>query len=202
MKKLFLNYSMSNIKKYFPNYDDDKLAEIRYGLEGIYLSFTKLIVISIITILLNLFFEMIIMMIVFNILRATGFGIHAKKSIDCWISSTLIFILFPLLSKWIILPIWLHIVISIIFLIMIAIYAPSDTVKHPLIYKKKRIILKIVTVISTLILIIISFFTNPIISNLILFGILTEIIVIHPITYKICDLPYGNYKKYGLNSNV
>ena len=108
MKKLFLNYSMCNIKKYFPDYSDEKLLEIRYGLEGIYLSFTKLIVISAITILLNLFYEMIIMMIVFNILRATGFGIHAKKSIDCWISSTLIFIIFPLLSKWIILPLWLH----------------------------------------------------------------------------------------------
>lgn len=202
MKKLFLNYSMSNIKKYYPDYDDDKLAEIRYGLEGIYLSFTKLIIISIITILLNLFYEMIIMMIVFNVLRTTGFGIHAKKSIDCWISSILIFILFPLLSKWIILPLWLHIVISIIFLIMIAIYAPADTVKHPLIYKKKRMKLKITTIISTLILIIISFFTNSLNSNLILFGILTEIIVIHPITYKICDLPYGNYKNYGLNSNV
>lgn len=202
MKKLFLNYSISNIKKYFPDYNDEKLDEIRYGLEGIYLSFTKLIVISIITILLNLFYEMIIMMIVFNILRATGFGIHAKKSIDCWISSTLIFIIFPLLSKWIILPLWLHIIISIIFLVMIAIYAPSDTVKHPLINKKKRIILKIVTIISTLILIIISFFTNSLISNLILFGILTQIIVIHPITYKICNLPYGNYKNYGLNNNV
>ena len=202
MKKLFLNYSMCNIKKYFSDYSDEKLLEIRYGLEGIYLSFTKLIVISAITILLNLFYEMIIMMIVFNILRATGFGIHAKKSIDCWISSTLIFIIFPLLSKWIILPLWLHIVISIIFLVMIGIYAPSDTVKHPLINKKKRIILKIVTVISTLILIVISFFTNSLISNLILFGILTEIIVIHPITYKICGLPYGNYKNYGLNSNV
>ena len=59
MKKLFLNYSMYNIEKYFPDYSDEKLLEIRYGLEGIYLSFTKLIVISAITILLNLFYPLL-----------------------------------------------------------------------------------------------------------------------------------------------
>lgn len=202
MKELFLNYSITSIKKYYPNYDDVKLAELKYGLEGFYLSFTKLFVISIISIIFHLFFEMIIMLIVFNILRTTGFGIHAKRSIDCWISSTIMFIVFPLLSKILFIPSWLHITLSIIFVIMIILYAPADTVKRPLINKKKRTIYKIITIINTLILIIISFFTTTTITNLILFGIFTEVLLINPLTYKVCRLPYRNYKNYGLNSNV
>lgn len=202
MKELFLNYSITSIKKYYTNYDDVKLAELKYGLEGFYLSFTKLFVISIISIIFHLFFEMIIMLIVFNILRTTGFGIHAKRSIDCWISSTIMFIVFPWLSKILFIPSWLHITLSIIFVIMIILYAPADTVKRPLINKKKRTIYKIITIINTSILIIISFFTTTTITNLILFGIFTEVLLINPLTYKVCGLPYRNYKNYGLNSNV
>ena len=202
MTELFLNVSMANITKYYPEYDEVKLAELKYGLEGIYLSITKFIVITSLSIILGIFFEMIIMLIVFNILRATGFGVHAKKSIDCWISSTIIFLLFPWISKFITIPIWLHIIISIILISLISIYAPADTKKRPLINKKKRLTFKFITIINTLILIIISFLTEPLITNLILFGILTETIMINPIIYKMWGLPYRNYKNYGLNSNV
>lgn len=202
MKNVCLNYSMNSIKKYYPNYSDTQLAEIRYGLEGIYLSITKLIVISILSIILNLFNEMIVMLITFNLLRMTGFGIHAKKSIDCWISSTIIFIVFPYISKLLIIPLPIHIIVSIVLLILIILYAPADTYKRPLIKKKKRIFYKIVTSINTLILITTSFFTNNTITNLILFGILTEVILINPLTYKLFNIPYKNYKNYGLNSNV
>lgn len=202
MKNICLNFSMNNIKKYYPNYSEIQLEEIRYGLEGIYLSITKFIVISILALKLGLFKEMIVMLIVFNIIRTTGFGIHAKKSIDCWISSTIMFIFFPYISKLLIVPLHIHIIIGIVLLILIVLYSPADTYKRPLIKRKKRIIFKIITSINTLLLIIISFFTNNTITNLILFGIFTEVILINPLTYKIFRLPYKNYKNYGLNSNV
>ena len=40
------------------------------------------------------------------------------------------------------------------------------------------------------------------ISNLLLFGILIEVVLINPITYMVFKMPYNNYKTYGLNSNV
>lgn len=202
MKNICLNYSINSIKKYYPNYSETQLEEIRYGLEGIYLSITKLVVISIVSIILNLFNEMLIMLICFNVLRMTGFGIHAKKSIDCWISSTIMFIGFPYISKLLTIPLPIHVVMSFVLFILILLYAPADTYKRPLIKKKKRIIYKIVTSINTIILLIISFFTNSVITNLILFGILTEVILVNPLTYKIFKLPYNNYKNYGLNRNV
>lgn len=202
MKNICLNFSMNSIKKYYPNYSETQLEEIRYGLEGIYLSITKLVFISTLSIILNLFSEMLIMLIAFNILRMSGFGIHAKKSIDCWISSTIMFIFFPYISKLLIIPLPIHIIVSVVLLILIILYAPADTYKRPLIKKKKRIIYKIITSINTVILITISFFTNSVITNLILFGILTEVILVNPLTYKLFNLPYKNYKTYGLNSNV
>lgn len=202
MKNICLNFSMNSIKKYYPDYSDTQLEEIRYGLEGIYLSMTKLIVISILCIILKLFNEMFIMLITFNILRLTGFGIHAKRSIDCWISSTIMFVIFPYISKLLFIPLSLHIIIGLILFILIILYAPSDTYKRPLINRKKRTIYKVITSINTLILLIISFFTTNTITNLILFGIFTEVILINPLTYKLFNLPYKNYKNYGLNSNV
>lgn len=202
MKNICLNFSMNSIKKYYPDYSETQLEEIRYGLEGIYLSITKLVFISTLSIILNLFSEMLIMLIAFNILRMSGFGIHAKKSIDCWISSTIMFIFFPYISKLLIIPLPIHIIVSVVLLILIILYAPADTYKRPLIKKKKRIIYKIITSINTVILITISFFTNNTITNLILFGILTEAILVNPLTYKLFNLPYKNYKTYGLNSNV
>lgn len=202
MKNICLNYSINSIKKYYPNYTETQLEEIRYGLEGVYLSITKLVVISLLSIILNLFKEMLIMLITFNILRTTGFGIHAKKSIDCWISSTIMFIGLPYISKLLIIPLPMHVVICFVLFVLILLYSPADTYKRPLIKRKKRIIYKIITSINTIILIIISFFTNNIITNLILFGILTEALLVNPLTYKIFKLPYNNYKNYGLNRNV
>ena len=47
-----------------------------------------------------------------------------------------------------------------------------------------------------------TLFTSNTISNLIIFGIYIEIFLIIPFTYKLFNLSYDNYKKYGLNSNV
>ena len=54
---------MNCIKKKYPNYDDEKLEIIEYGLESLYIMVTKTIVISLIALVLNVFKEMLIIMI-------------------------------------------------------------------------------------------------------------------------------------------
>ena len=49
MKDRYLKLTISFITKYH-TYDDDELDKLRYGLEGIYLSVTKLIIITLIAI--------------------------------------------------------------------------------------------------------------------------------------------------------
>ena len=79
MKKIVVDKLMNLIKEN-GQYDDIKLAEIRYGLEGLYLTFSKLIVIFLLAYLLGIIKEVIIFLIIYNIIRATSFGLHATKS--------------------------------------------------------------------------------------------------------------------------
>ncbi len=202
MKKRFLKWSLNLIKNNNPSIDDIKLDEIRYGLEGIYLTITKTIFIFTICYLLNIFKEMILLLLFFNILRTTGFGLHAKKSWMCWLSSTIMFVILPLLAKNIIIQYNLKLFLGIFSIILIFLYAPADTEKRPLINKKKRIIWKVITTINCTILVIFSLITKEIISNLIIFGIYSEIILISPLTYKIFHLNYNNYKEYILKNNL
>lgn len=197
MKNKFLNYAINTIHINNPSYNDTKLAEIRYGLEGIYLSITKLIIIFLLAILLNILKEMIFMLIIFNILRTTGFGLHATKSWICLVSSSVIFLGGPLLAKIIIINNLLKTILSITSVILIYKYAPADTKKRPLIKEKKRNIYKFITTIKCIILnIFIIFIKNDIITNLIILGIYAEVIVILPKTYKLFNIPYDNYKNY------
>lgn len=197
MKNKFLNYAINTININNPSYNDTKLAEIRYGLEGIYLSITKLIIIFLLAILLNILKEMIFMLIIFNILRTTGFGLHATKSWICLVSSSVIFLGGPLLAKIIIINNLLKMILSITSVILIYKYAPADTKKRPLIKEKKRNIYKFITTIKCIILnIFIIFIKNNIITNLIILGIYAEVIVILPKTYKLFNMPYDNYKNY------
>ena len=197
MKKKFLSYSLQTIQKYHPDYDEIKMDELRYGLEGFYLTITKSIIIFTVAILLHIFWEMILMLIFFNILRKTGFGLHASKSIYCLISSTSVFILLPMVSKCIIFPIYIKLILCILAVILIFRYAPADTIKHPLIYADRRKKYKYITTFNCILLaIVLLWIPNETLSNLILFGIYNEVILILPITYKIFHLSYNNYETY------
>ena len=197
MKSLFLDNSLSLIKRYYPDYDELKMAELKYGLEGLYLSVTKLIFIFIVSIILGIFKETLLLLIFFNILRFSGFGLHASKSYICLIVSSTMFIGGPLLAQVLNLSIISKTIIGIISIILIFIHAPADTKKRPLLNKKKRNMYKFITTINCIILVIISLIIkDTIISNLIVLGILYEVIMISPVTYKIFKLPYNNYKTY------
>ena len=90
-----------NLIKKNGNYDEDQLAIIKYGLEGIYLTITKLIIILLLAYLLNIIKEVIIFLIIYNIIRMPSFGLHATKSWICLLSSTIIFIGLPIVCKYI-----------------------------------------------------------------------------------------------------
>ena len=49
IKKFIINKSLHMISDIYPDYNDSKMDEIRYGLESIYLSLTKVVVILFIT---------------------------------------------------------------------------------------------------------------------------------------------------------
>lgn len=196
MKKLVLNSCMNLIKKY-NNYDKNKLAEIRYGLEAIYLTFSKMIIISIIALILGIFKEMIIFTIIYNVLRAPSFGLHATKSWICLLSSTILFIGIPYLCIILTISINIKIIICIAGICFMYKNSPADTYKKPIVSKKRRNIYKFISTILTIIYSFISIYlNNNFLVNCILFSIILQNCMISPTVYRIFKLPYNNYKTF------
>lgn len=198
LKKRILNYCMNAIKNNSDNkYDEVKLAEIRYGLEAIYLTITKLIIVFLVSIILKIFKETLIIMLFYNILRITGFGIHAKKSWMCLTSSLIIFIGCPFLALNVMIPVGVKICLCGLCVIGYYLYSPADSEKHPLVNRKKRALYRKITVTTSLIYTFICLYTtNMFLSNAVLCALMIELTMILPISYKIFKLPYNNYKNY------
>ena len=192
---------MDLVKKNNPTYQEEKLEEIRYGLESIYLTYTKIFLIFVLAYFLGIIKETLLLLVTYNIIRTFAFGIHATKSIYCLITSLILFIGGVYVVKYISLNIYVKAIISIILLICIYKYAPADTYKRPLINERKRKKYKAIsTILGIAYVILIIIFNNYIISNYLLIGMLETVIMIHPIVYKIFNLPFDNYKKYKLNA--
>lgn len=192
---------MDLVKKNNPTYQEEKLEEIRYGLESIYLTYTKIFLIFVLAYFLGIIKETLLLLVTYNIIRTFTFGIHATKSIYCLITSLMLFIGGVYVVKYMSLNIYVKAIISIILLICIYKYAPADTYKRPLINERKRKKYKAIsTILGIAYVILIIIFNNYIISNYLLIGMLETVIMIHPIVYKIFNLPFDNYKKYKLNA--
>ena len=197
IKKFVISKSLNMISDIYPDYNDSKIDEIRYGLESIYLSLTKVVVILLITLLLGIFKEAVIVLLFFNGLRTTAFGIHATKSWMCWISSSIFFIGIPYLCIYVNIPIIIQYIMIGLSILCFLFYAPADTKKRPLVRKNRRIKFKVLTLIIAFIYLIIFFNThNMFIKNVIACSMILESVLIHPLTYKVFNLPYKNYEGY------
>lgn len=196
MKDLIIGKQLNVIKKY-NNFDDDKLAVIKYGLESIYILITKTIIILLVSYLLGLLKQTVIFLVCYNFIRIPSFGLHATKSWICLVSSLLIFIILPFICTVITIPMYLKIIIGLIGLAFIIKNAPADTYKRPIISKKRRMFFKICSSIVTITMILFSLFIeDQFLANSLLFSIILQCFMISPTVYKFFKLPYDNYKKY------
>lgn len=197
MKEVFINNSMNLIQKYYPNYSETKLAELKYGLLGLYLMITKSIIIFGIALYLGIFKELLIFTIIYNILRAPSFGIHASKSWICLVSSASIFIFFTYLSATISIPINIKTIVGIIGIILMYKNSPADTAKKPIVSPKRRKIYKIISTFIAIIFTVLSIvIDNNFLTNSFIFSLILQNIMIAPTTYKLFGEPYDNYKSY------
>ena len=197
MKKLIINKCMELVTTYNKDLSQRDIDKIKYGLEGLYLTITKLIFIIIISIILGIWKETLLLILIFNGIRLKAFGVHAKRSIDCLISSTLFFILFPIICIKLTIPLIVKVILFIPLTVLIGIFAPADTEKRPLINKKKRKIYKMLSIMISIIYMTIAIvIKDNTLSNCFIFAIVIQIIIMLPITYKIFGVSYNNYKTY------
>ena len=201
MKKKLLDYCIKSIKNKYPDYDNDKIEIINYGLESLYLTFSKVILIVGLSLVLGIFKNVVLLLIFYNIIRFTAFGLHAKKSWHCLLISSTLFIGGVYICEYLYLPFIVKIILSLTCILLVAKFAPADTEKRPLINKKRRKKYKILSVLSSgIFAILIVIFNEKIISNYLLFGLIWATLMILPISYKLFNLPYNNYKNYKINT--
>ena len=200
MKTKIIDGSMNLIKKN-SNYSEEKLAEIKYGLEGVYLTISKLIVIGLIAYILGIFKEVIIFLVIYNIIRTTSFGLHATKSWICLLSSSIIFIGFPFLCKYLFLSNYVKMIMGVILILLIYKNAPADTHKRPIINQKRRLFFKYTSTFIAIIFVYCALLiNNNFLSNSFIMSLLVQSFMISPMVYKVFKLPYNNYLVY-LNNN-
>lgn len=195
MKINLINKTINFLSKY-QNYSEEEVEKLKYGLEGIYLTYTKIIIILALAIILNMLKEVIAILIFFNVIRYFGFGVHAKKSSECLFSSILCFILLPYILLNVNITKEVMIIISIISMVDLALFAPADTIKRTFKNKKKRIIRKLLTIVVGILYILIAMLIkNNTLSKILIISVIIEAIIVNPITYKLLNQPFNNYKK-------
>lgn len=196
MKDFVLDGCM-NIIKNNRDFDDVKLSEIKYGLESLYLMFSKLIIISFISIILGIFKYMVIFILLYNIVRMPSFGLHASKSWICLVFSTLTFIGVPLLCLYLDINVIVKFIIGFLAVIGMVLFSPADTKKRPIVSKKRRLVYKILSFSISIIYFILTFVVkDKYVQNCLLFSLVVQNILISPITYKVFNMPYNNYRLY------
>lgn len=182
--------SIHSMKKY----DEIKLAEIRYGLEGFYLTISKLVIIIPLALILNTTYCTLMFLLFSLPIRIVSSGFHANTSLQCLIISIGAFILVPLLANYFVLSIFTSSIIYFCFIVCFGIMAPKDSIKKPIVNNKKRFCLKIASIITVLVYYILSLLINNVlINNLIFLSLCVQLIMISPIPFLIFRQKY-NFK--------
>ena len=198
LREKCMNACMNFIKEN-KDFDETKLEEIQYGLEAIYITLEKSIVIFTVAFILGIVKELLILLLFYNLIRMPSFGLHATKSSICLISSLLMFIGGAFLIKYLIIPFAFKYIIGVISFLLILKNAPADTYKRPIINPKRRMTYKIISSLVALIYVILCLcIKDNTVSNAMLLSLVIQNCMISPTVYKIFNLPYDNYKTYSL----
>jgi accessory gene regulator B len=174
-----------------------ELMKMKLGFQIIFINLTKFTLIFITAAQLNLLKETMFMSVVFGSLRRSAFGLHAKNSIICTVTSSMIFIFGAHISYYIKLSNSSILIVALIINLAVYKYAPADTENHPLIGKMLRKRLRKRCVITGIILMLMALVvpSQPV-KTMIIIAVSSEVVSILPITYKILNRGYKNYEKY------
>ena len=199
MRNKIINRCMNLIKNN-SDLDDIKLAEVKYGLEGVYMTLTKLVIVVTIALLLGILKEVIIFLFLYNIIRMPSFGLHATKSWICLVSTLIVFLTIPYLCKVYTIPNLIKIIMGIVLILLYFKNAPADTHKRPIVSIKRRRTYKVISTLLAIIFVILSLIIeNRFLSNSLIMALVVQSFIISPTIYKLFNLPYDNYKNYQSN---
>lgn len=178
---------------------EDEYENVAYSLELLFINIFKSIQVYVVAFLLGVIFETFVMNLAYVLLRWQAGGWHAKSSLNCSLFGLLSFVGIPLIFQhtgFILNSNW-SLILALFVLFNTVLYAPADTEKNPLVSVSERKKKKILATCTAFALVIIAmFFVKNDIRTLLLTGLFVEIIMIHPLFYKINKRSYKNYEKY------
>ncbi|EDS77878.1 accessory gene regulator B superfamily [Clostridium botulinum C str. Eklund] len=186
------------IKKTLPNKTEEDLQIIKYGVELLFMNFTKLPIILVVGYILNIFKFTVYAMVIFAFIRRFAAGIHARKSYTCLASTMLVIFGAIYLSLNFKLSIILKAFIFCVCFIVYFKYSPADTEEKPYLDEllRKKLKIKSLVVLTLYFLLSLIFNENIFISNILIHFIWIEGVLILPLTYKIFNRRYNNYENY------
>jgi accessory gene regulator B len=178
---------------------EQKLAEINYGIAVFITNSYKMVLIFLLAILLNIFKPFLVAFLSFGALRTFASGVHAKGEWTCLPVSTLFFFGIVYLGMAVNLNVY---ALSILFALCFAAvlkYAPADTEERPIVSRRLRRRLKLLSCLTLSALYAAAVYTlGTSTSSIIAFAVLIETILILPVTYRLAGSMYGvgmNIKK-------
>ncbi len=197
---------VKQMQKQMPEIDDEKAEIILYGIQLLLGEVPKMIILFALGFVLGIGWYTLIAFIAIMPYRAASGGFHLKSHLGCILGTSAFYYGNVYLSKFILLSsiqkYSLIIGALILGIIMVHLYAPADTESVPIISKnerRKKKILSYITLIVTLI--VATIIQDNIISNIFIFGVIIQSMMISKIAYKITKNEYGYevYQKQTIN---
>ena len=191
-------YLTNRIRKKLPDIDDEKAEIINYGLQIVIGEIPKIFVLILIAFLLGPRWLTLLAFILILPYKVFSGGLHLKSHLGCIVGTTLFYCGDVMLSKMIVFePVYIkYIIILFIWIFGIAmckLYAPADTENVPIISKKERSKKQKLSYIAlTISLVIACIIQDSVISNMIIFGMLFQSLIISRLAYKITSNKYGH----------
>lgn len=197
----FCDWLTNRIKTKVTNMDEEKELIINFGIRLIFGELPKIFLLIIIGFLLHIGWYTILLFVLIAPYRSFTGGIHLKTHTGCMITTSVLYLVPIIIAKYIEFkqPIIMYILTALIVIfsiIVITKYAPADTENMPILSKKERKNKKIKSYLSlTILLGIILFNPNQIISYMLIYSIFLQNLTVLPISYKLTNSKYG-YEVY------
>lgn len=200
MIEKFCSYIVRKMRKQMPEIDDEKAEVLMYGIQLIIGEIPKMLLLFVLGFLLGIGWYTIFAYVALIPYRASSGGFHLKSHLGCIIGTNFFFHGIVFLSKFLTLNMvekYVLIFTALIFgMIMVSLYAPADTENVPILSKKERKqkkLLSYITLVFTLSAA--ALIKDNIISNILVFGIIIQTIMISRIAYILTNNKYG-YEVY------
>ena len=204
----FCEYLTNKIRKQMPEIDDERAEIINYGVQLIVGEIPKFFLMFGVGLILGLWWQTLLAFFMILPYRICSGGFHLKTHLGCIICTNLIYCGNALLST-----IWnfpnlisKYITIISVFIfgvIMVSIYAPADTENVPILTRKERKTKKILSyAFLSINMLIATFVSNNIISNMMIFGTFIQTISITRLAYIITKNKYGFEEYLKAQENV